>query len=133
LTTAPRSSGSPNSRLSPLAYEREREAAAGRLGCRVSILDRQVAAERGDSDEAGTGGRGRPLAIADVEPWPDLVGGAALLDALAGAIGAMSCSIRLQPMRLRCGSAIHTRLMQHMSRRGWRLPRPKNGVARPRS
>jgi hypothetical protein len=50
--------------LSPLAYEREPDAAAERLGCRVSILDRLVNAERGNGGAADTGGRGRPHHVA---------------------------------------------------------------------
>jgi putative DNA primase/helicase len=72
--------------LPPLAYEREREAAAERLGCRVSILDRLVAAKRGGNNASDTLGRGRPLSIADIEPWPEPVDGAELLDALVKAI-----------------------------------------------
>jgi putative DNA primase/helicase len=73
--------------LPTLAYERERSAAAERLGCRVQILDHLVAGERGDgADRSDTGGRGRPLVIADVEPWPAPVDGAELLHEVAGAI-----------------------------------------------
>ena len=71
--------------LPPLDYEREREAAAGRLGCRVVILDRLVAGVRDGAGaaEGGAGGQGRPLRLADIEPWPEPVDGAALLDDLA--------------------------------------------------
>jgi putative DNA primase/helicase len=72
--------------LSPLDYEREREAAAERLGCRVSALDRMVAAALGDDRRTDPSGRGRPVTLADVEPWPDPVDGAALLDEIARAI-----------------------------------------------
>jgi hypothetical protein len=69
--------------LSPLAYDRERNAAAERLGCRVPILDRLVIAERGTGDGAASPGQGRPLHLPDLDPRPDPVDGAALLDELA--------------------------------------------------
>jgi putative DNA primase/helicase len=72
-------------RLKALAYEREREAAAERLGCRISMLDRLVAAERERAGGA-SGAHGKPFEPADLEPWPDPVAGAALLDAIGGAI-----------------------------------------------
>jgi putative DNA primase/helicase len=70
--------------LPPLAYEREREPAAKRLGMRVTILDRLLKTERGNA-ETGTG-QGRPLNLPDPDPWPDPVDGAALLDEVAQAI-----------------------------------------------
>jgi len=67
--------------LPVLEYEREREAAAERLGCRVSILDRLVAQARGVSPPGGdTGGRGQPLVFEEIEPWSEPVDGARLLD-----------------------------------------------------
>src|SRR5947207_4360065 len=72
--------------LPPLEYERQRTDAAARLGIsRVSILDRLVAAVRGDGARE-TGGRGRPLDLADLEPWPAPVGGSALLRELVDTI-----------------------------------------------
>jgi hypothetical protein len=44
-------------RLSGLSYDRERDAAAIRLGCRVGTLDKQVEALRGET--ASTPGQGR--------------------------------------------------------------------------
>jgi putative DNA primase/helicase len=70
--------------LPPLAYEREREAAAKRLGCRAPILDRLVAGARNNS--ATTTGQGRALDLHGPEPWPELVNGATLLDELAAAV-----------------------------------------------
>jgi Protein of unknown function (DUF3631) len=69
--------------LPPLQYEREREAAAKRLGCRTAILDRLVGSTREASVPAG---QGRPLDLHHPEPWPDPVDGATLLDAMAAAI-----------------------------------------------
>jgi putative DNA primase/helicase len=65
--------------LKLLEYERERRAAAKRLGCSVATLDRLVKITRG-SDAAG---QGRPLDLTEPEPWPSQVNGSALLDELA--------------------------------------------------
>jgi len=70
--------------LPPLQYDREREAAAKRLGCRTSTLDSLVAQQRGEA--AGASGQGRPLDLHEPEPWPDPIDGAALLDKLAVAV-----------------------------------------------
>jgi putative DNA primase/helicase len=68
-----------------LAYDREREAAAKRLGIRrVSILDKAVAAVRGNGGT--TPSQGRPLDFPEIAPWPELANGAELLDELARAI-----------------------------------------------
>jgi Protein of unknown function (DUF3631) len=73
--------------LSPLQYDREREAAAERLGCRMATLDDAVRAARGSSADPGdAAGRGRRIEIADFERWPDPVSGRALLEALARTI-----------------------------------------------
>jgi Protein of unknown function (DUF3631) len=74
-------------RLSPLRFERVREAEAKRLGIRVSILERLVRAARGDGANSN-GGQGRALDIPTPEPWPEPVGGAALLFELAEFYGA---------------------------------------------
>jgi hypothetical protein len=68
-----------------LDYERERKQAAERLGARISALDDLVKSARAQADRASadTTGGGRPLQIADVEPWPCAVDGAGLLDDLA--------------------------------------------------
>ena len=75
--------------MPPLQYERERKKAAERLGVRAPILDRLVAAERSklglDEDDGKL--QGRAIVFAEPEAWPDEVDGAALLDAVAAAIG----------------------------------------------
>jgi putative DNA primase/helicase len=71
--------------LSPLDYERERETAAKRLGCRPAILDRLVETKRG-SGAPGAGGSGRALAIPEIVPWPEPVNGPTLLDEIAATI-----------------------------------------------
>ena len=70
--------------LPALQYDREREAAAKRLGCRASTLDGLVAQQRGEA--AGAPGQGRPLDLHAPDPWPKPVDGAALLDELAAAV-----------------------------------------------
>lgn len=72
-------------RLSALEYERRREKEAERLGVRVSILDRLVAAARGKSDD-DDGKHGRAIVFTEIAPWPQPVEGAPLLDDLAAAI-----------------------------------------------
>jgi hypothetical protein len=68
----------------PLTYDREREAAAKRLGCRVGILDELVRAASGAT--ASTPCQGRPINLLHPEPSPVAVDGAALLDALSSTI-----------------------------------------------
>jgi putative DNA primase/helicase len=68
--------------LDPLDYDRERQAAAERIGCRVGTLDEQVKAARPQSESA----TGRGVALAEVEPWPEAVETEALLTAIANAI-----------------------------------------------
>ncbi len=64
--------------LSPLEYDRRREAAADKLGVRVTALDREVDLRRPRHDDAK--GQGRALQLLDPEPWPESVDGAALLN-----------------------------------------------------
>jgi hypothetical protein len=74
-------------KLPRLQYEREREAAAQKLGIvRVTVLDRLVDAKRREGNAGDTAGQGRRLEIADIELWPDQVAGAALLDEIAATI-----------------------------------------------
>lgn len=71
-----------------IAYDRERDAAAERLGCRVGTLDKEVARVRGEAqpDEAAPG-TGRVLRFAPPELHPDPVPGAELLAELAATFG----------------------------------------------
>jgi hypothetical protein len=71
-------------RLPPLSYDREREAAANRLGCRVGTLDEQVKAARGQP--VNSVGQGRPIDLPETEPWHEAVEGEALLYALSRTI-----------------------------------------------
>jgi hypothetical protein len=67
-----------------IEYGRERKASAQRLGCPVAILDKAVAAERGNGGSVA--GQGRPLDLPDSDPWPESVDGAELLSAITNAV-----------------------------------------------
>lgn len=69
--------------LPPLGYEREREEAAKRLGCRTSVLDKQVDAIRPKKQDKSL--QGREVNLADIEPWPEPVKGAEVLNEVAEA------------------------------------------------
>ncbi len=62
--------------LPALEYDRLREAEAVKLGVRVATLDKEVGAFR----KIRTEEIGIAAMLPDIEPWPDAVGGAALLD-----------------------------------------------------
>jgi putative DNA primase/helicase len=68
------------SAMSDLEYERERENAAKALGCRTSVLDRQVNARR--PKQSGDV-QGSALEFEEIEPWPESVSGAEVLNELA--------------------------------------------------
>lgn len=70
--------------LPPLDYEREREAAAERIGCRISVLDKQVEAVRPKPEQDVK--TGRAIALRDVTPWHEPVILADLLNDIAGAM-----------------------------------------------
>jgi hypothetical protein len=70
--------------LPPIAYDRERESAAERLGCRVGTLDERVKAARGVT--ANAPGQGRPINLTEHKLWPDAVEASMLLDALSSTI-----------------------------------------------
>jgi putative DNA primase/helicase len=75
-------------KLSAFEYERSRSAAADELKVRTSILDKLVAAKRAELGlGADDGKQGHAIELAEPEPWPDSVDGAALLNALSSAIG----------------------------------------------
>jgi putative DNA primase/helicase len=67
-------------RLKLFAYERQREAAAKRLGCRTSILDRAVKAARGD--ESGGSSQGKAMEFEDPPPAGGPVDGCDLVAAI---------------------------------------------------
>lgn len=75
-------------RLGPIDYDRERDAAASKLGIRVSTLDAAVSAERKLIDPASDdpAASGHEVTFTEPEPWPDPVDVGALLDAIKRAI-----------------------------------------------
>jgi putative DNA primase/helicase len=72
--------------MSPLEYERKREAEAERLGCRASVLDSLVKAKR-PSKPGNDTLQGQAVTLSNMEPWPEPVNGADVLEAVAERIG----------------------------------------------
>jgi len=70
--------------LSVLEYERCRKEEADKLGCREAVLDKLVESRRPKTREVN-GLQGNAVQLTDVEPWPDPVKGAEVLDAIAEA------------------------------------------------
>jgi putative DNA primase/helicase len=68
-------------RLGKLGYESERKKAAKRLNFRAPALDQLVAAERDQVDDDSK--QGRALNLPEPEPWPELIDGADLLNAIS--------------------------------------------------
>jgi len=68
--------------LDPIAYDKQRKATARAIGCRMGTLDEQVQARRPMLE----GATGRGVLLPVVEPWPDPVSAAALLDELTKVI-----------------------------------------------
>ncbi len=73
-------------KLSLVEYEKERKAAAERLGFRASTLDALVQAERDRIGGGDDGKQGRAIAFPEPEPWPGSVDGAALLDEISATL-----------------------------------------------
>ena len=63
--------------LSPVEYDREREAAAEKLGIRVATLDAEISKLRPKESVADS------ILFPELPPWPEPVNGAELLDDLA--------------------------------------------------
>lgn len=68
--------------LDPLDYEREREAIAERMGCRVSVLDDLVKRARPQTETT----HGRAIGLREVTPWPAPVVLPEVLDDITRAI-----------------------------------------------
>ncbi len=67
-----------------LEYDRQRESAAQGLGCRVQTLNKQVEARRPKPDRGRQDTlQGCALNFDSVEPWPECVNGAEVLDNVA--------------------------------------------------
>jgi putative DNA primase/helicase len=71
------------SKLTSVAYERQRGMAARRLGTRATVLDRLV---KGKRQPEAANGQGQPLDLPTPESWPDPVDGASLLSEMTAAI-----------------------------------------------
>ena len=73
--------------LPAMAYDREREAAAKRLGVRVSTLDAAVTQARADEEPADAStGKDAPDLLREIDPWSSPVDGAALCTAITRAL-----------------------------------------------
>jgi putative DNA primase/helicase len=72
------------SKLSVLAFERERLDTARKLGLRPVILDKLVRAKQTESEPDR--GQGRAIELPEPEPWPHPVDGAVLLEDIAALI-----------------------------------------------
>jgi hypothetical protein len=68
--------------LSSLDYDRERKAAAERLGVTVGAVDRAVREVKREEFK----GQGRPLELPETKPWHDPIAGAELLNDMCAAI-----------------------------------------------
>ena len=66
--------------LSTFEYDRERIVAANRLGVRPATLDQRVKGLRGNDETDGDGG------LPEIEPWPEAVDGATLLDEIKATV-----------------------------------------------
>jgi Protein of unknown function (DUF3631) len=72
-------------KLTPIEYELERPKAAEELGIRrLSALDNAVRAARAELGD--TKGQGRPLELPAIQPWPEAVDGAELLDDIVSTV-----------------------------------------------
>ncbi len=69
--------------LPAIEYDRIRQTEAEQLKVRLATLDREVEHARAKPEVAGQ--QGSPVPITDVEPWPEPVNGASVLDAIAEA------------------------------------------------
>ena len=72
--------------LEPIDYEAARGPASERLGVRTSVLDNEVKKKRRElrlDNANGDDGKGRPLALPDVMPWPDEIEGDRIASALS--------------------------------------------------
>ena len=71
------------SKLSSVAYERQRVAVARRLGMRATVLDMLV---KGKRQPEAANGQGQQLDLPTPEPWPEPVDGSALLGKVTATI-----------------------------------------------
>lgn len=71
--------------LDPVAYDREREDAAKRLGVRVGTLDAELHRRRQRTPSVAKHAGASGILI-DVEPWPEAVSGSILLDEITSTV-----------------------------------------------
>ncbi len=98
-------------------------------GVRVTKLDAAMAAEAGGDDNGGAPKQGRALTLPAPEPWPEAVGGAALLDKLA-AFFARHVFLPAGSADAMAAWAIHTHcfaLFRHSPRLAFTSPEPRCG------
>ena len=100
-------------RMTLLDYERARREAGKKLGiARLSLLDTLVKSKRSEFGLNGDGKQGRPISFPEIEPWPEPVDGAALLDEIDKAIGLHV--IMPEHSRVACALWVpHTYLLQY--------------------
>ena len=72
-------------KLTHIEYDRERKVVAKRLGISLKALDGDVKSARAENGD-DTRGQGRPLEFPVIEPWPEPVEGAELLDDVCNAL-----------------------------------------------
>lgn len=72
--------------LTPVQYDRVRDYEAKKLDVRVSTLDTEVQRIRQAGSTTTDTGNGASVLFDDLEPWPDLVAGATILNEVAAAI-----------------------------------------------
>jgi hypothetical protein len=94
-------------KLSGIDYDRERDAAAKRLGCRVRTLDATVRAARGESAAPG---QGRSLELLEPEPWPEPIAPEALYGLAGEVVHAIGRHSESDPRTLgfRAGPTVQT-------------------------
>jgi putative DNA primase/helicase len=67
--------------LSLFEYEKLRKPVAEKMDIRASVLDKLVDAKRAELGlESDTDKQGKPIEFPEIEPWPEAINGAALLD-----------------------------------------------------
>lgn len=69
--------------LSPAEYDRHRETEASALGIRVKTLDAEVEQQRSQIGGNNSSLQGCQIDLREIEPWPEPVDGAEVLDAIA--------------------------------------------------
>ena len=110
--------------LSPLQYEKERKAAAKRLGFRISALDPLVRGTRGGPTGNGRPLQGHPIELSEPDPWENPVNGAALLDEIVSGIKRYVVLPEHAARACACW-VVHTYLVEHF------LVSPRLGISSP--